>query len=168
MAHYTVTSDGKRMEIILDENGKLLSPKKDVTLERKMSKGLVQIRIDNRYATAYCKQIGDVEYEVWIHHHIVHVQLEDEKSRLLKSFGKTFVNQADTLAIKAPMPGLVVSVNVEPGDIVDPGKGMLILEAMKMENEIRSPIRGKVKSISVTKGKAVEKGEVLLVIENDK
>ena len=62
------------------------------------------------------------------------------------------------------MPGLIARVEVVPGDEVVPGKGLLVLEAMKMENEIRSGVSGKVLKIHVEKGRAVEKGEPLVTI----
>ena len=65
------------------------------------------------------------------------------------------------------MPGLVTEVSVQPGETIEAGKGVLVLEAMKMENEIQSPIRGRVKNISIPKGSTVEKGQVLLTIEQD-
>jgi biotin carboxyl carrier protein len=67
--------------------------------------------------------------------------------------------------IKAPMPGLVLSLAVEPGQEVVHGDPLLILEAMKMENVIKSPGEGKVKKIHVVKGKAVDKGELLIEMD---
>jgi biotin carboxyl carrier protein len=63
------------------------------------------------------------------------------------------------------MPALVVRVEVKAGDEVREGQGLLVLEAMKMENEIRSPQAGKVREVFVSNGKAVEKGELLLLLE---
>jgi biotin carboxyl carrier protein len=67
--------------------------------------------------------------------------------------------------IRALMPGRVVNILVNPGDDVAHLQGVLVVEAMKMENEIKSPKAGKVTEIKVTSGQAVEKGELLLVIE---
>lgn len=62
------------------------------------------------------------------------------------------------------MPGNILSVNVSDGDTVKKGQVLMILEAMKMENEIMSPCDGKVVSVSVAKGAAVESGTLLCVI----
>ena len=67
--------------------------------------------------------------------------------------------------VVAPMPGRVVRVLVSAGDQVELGQGVVVVEAMKMENELRSPKKGRVKSISVTPGTSVEAGRVLLVVE---
>ena len=68
-------------------------------------------------------------------------------------------------AVAAPMPGRVVRVLVNAGDEVAAKQGVIVVEAMKMENELRSPRAGRVKEISVTPGTSVEAGRVLLVIE---
>lgn len=64
--------------------------------------------------------------------------------------------------ISAPMPGTILGVNVNPGDSVKKGQVLLILEAMKMENEIVAPGDGKVASVNVTKGTSVNAGDVLV------
>ena len=66
--------------------------------------------------------------------------------------------------ITSPMPGNILSVNVAAGDTVKKGQVLMILEAMKMENEIMCPCDGKVVSVSVAKGAAVESGTLLCVI----
>jgi biotin carboxyl carrier protein len=63
------------------------------------------------------------------------------------------------------MPGRVVRVLVAPGDVVTARQGVIVVEAMKMENELRSPKAGTVKEVSVTSGTSVEAGRVLVVIE---
>jgi len=67
--------------------------------------------------------------------------------------------------VVAPMPGRVVRVLVSVGDEVELRQGVVVVEAMKMENELRSPKKGRVKSISVTPGTSVQAGRVLLVVE---
>lgn len=67
--------------------------------------------------------------------------------------------------VSAPMPGLVRAVKVAAGDTVKQGEPLLILEAMKMQNELRSPATAKVIEIFAKEGKAVEKGEKLVVLE---
>jgi biotin carboxyl carrier protein len=63
------------------------------------------------------------------------------------------------------MPGLVVRVNVAVGDAVTAGQGVLVMEAMKMENELRASSAATVKSVRVAQGTAVEKGTVLIELE---
>jgi biotin carboxyl carrier protein len=68
-------------------------------------------------------------------------------------------------AVAAPMPGRVVRVLVGPGDEVEARQGVVVVEAMKMENELRSPKAGRIKEVNVTPGTSVEAGRVLLVVE---
>ena len=67
--------------------------------------------------------------------------------------------------VTAPMPGNILSVNVAAGDTVKRGQVLLILEAMKMENEIMSPCDGVIASVNTSKGSAVESGALLCVIQ---
>lgn len=67
--------------------------------------------------------------------------------------------------VSAPMPGTILSVNINVGDVVKAGQVGMILEAMKMENEIMIPVDGKVTAVGVTKGATVESGAFLFSIE---
>ena len=66
--------------------------------------------------------------------------------------------------VKAPMPGLVLRVEVEEGQTVAAGAGLVVLEAMKMENEIKAPVAGRVVAVHVIGGQAVDKGMVLVEV----
>ena len=66
--------------------------------------------------------------------------------------------------IAAPMPGKVIRVLVNAGDEVEAGQGLVVVEAMKMQNEVRSPKKGKVERLQVKEGQAVNAGEVLCVV----
>jgi biotin carboxyl carrier protein len=92
------------------------------------------------------------------------VCLEDERAHRLRQLAAPEVAAHDAGLIAAPMPGLVVKILVEPGQQIAKGQGVILVEAMKMENEIRSPIAGVVKEIKVGPKQAVEKGEVLVIV----
>jgi glutaconyl-CoA decarboxylase len=72
---------------------------------------------------------------------------------------------AESTVVVAPMPGTILNILIKEGTIVKGGDVLLILEAMKMENEIVSPVTGKVKKVAVSKGGSVNTGEVLVIIE---
>ena len=67
-------------------------------------------------------------------------------------------------AIKAPLPGVILSIYVKVGDMVQVGQKLVVLEAMKMENEIKAPKDGTITSVNVNKGDAVESGTLLVTI----
>lgn len=93
------------------------------------------------------------------------VNIEDEYDMLVKKMGLSANVIQKMTNVKAPMPGLVVDVLVEPGKAVEKGSQLLILEAMKMENVLKAEGEGIVKSIEVIKGQAVDKGQILIEME---
>ncbi len=95
----------------------------------------------------------------------VDVQVQDEKALLLERFGLNEAAGAAARTVHAPMSGLVLSVMVQPGQHVHTGEGLLVLEAMKMENELRAPTDGVVKALHVTPGDTVGKNALLLEFE---
>ncbi|MEQ1744813.1 MAG: biotin/lipoyl-containing protein [Saprospiraceae bacterium] len=104
----------------------------------------------------YVLKVNGVKYSVAI---------SDYYDRLLKQLGLQTVSTHKVNTIKAPMPGLVISVLVQPGQAVQKGDPLLILEAMKMENVIKAASDGVVKSVAAQKGQPVEKGTTLLEFE---
>jgi biotin carboxyl carrier protein len=97
--------------------------------------------------------------------HTVSAIVESERERLLKAFSPKGGASGGPREVRAPMPSLVIAVEVSAGQRVKSGQGLIILEAMKMENEIKANREGIVKSIHVQPGNAVEKGELLLDFE---
>ena len=93
------------------------------------------------------------------------VTLEDRFDSLLHQLGMDNMNSQQVNELKAPMPGLVLDILVEVGTTVTKGDGLLILEAMKMENIIKSPTDGVIKSVEVEKTNAVEENQVLIKFE---
>ena len=78
--------------------------------------------------------------------------------------GEAAAASAGGETVKSPMPGTILSVNVKQGDAVKAGQVLMILEAMKMENEIMAPCDGTVSSVAVAQGASVDTGAVLCVI----
>jgi biotin carboxyl carrier protein len=78
--------------------------------------------------------------------------------------GESAANAEGRQQVIAPMPGKVVRVLVKPGDPVDAGQGILVVEAMKMQNEIRAPKRGTVERLVVQEGQTVNSGDILAII----
>jgi biotin carboxyl carrier protein len=100
--------------------------------------------------------IGGKEYAVLV---------DDERSLLLKKFVTKVHSGSGAHVVRAPMPGLISRIEVQVGEEVSKGRGLLVLEAMKMENEIRAIGSARIKAIHVEKGKPVEKDEPLLTLE---
>lgn len=90
------------------------------------------------------------------------VELKDRFDLLLEKMGMNSLGSGSIKDIKAPMPGLILDLKVNPGDVVKKGDVVLILEAMKMENIIKSPGDGVVKEVKVNLKQSVEKNQVLI------
>jgi len=90
------------------------------------------------------------------------VEALDERTRAIRDLSAATAAAAGPAPLVAPMPGLIVRVNVAPGDTVQAGQGLVVMEAMKMENELRSASAGTVTAVRVSAGTAVEKGAVLV------
>lgn len=96
------------------------------------------------------------------------VEVLDERALHIRSLTSNSDRPRASPVLKAPMPGLVLRVQVIPGQAVDAGAGLVVLEAMKMENELKAPGQVVVKAVRVQPGEAVEKGQVLLEFESEK
>lgn len=101
-------------------------------------------------------------YKIGFNGRTYEVGIKDRFDQLLHSMGLDSVSKPRINEVKAPMPGLVLSIKVSEGMEVKKGDPLLILEAMKMENVIKSPADGSVKSISVRERQAVDKNETLI------
>ncbi len=104
-------------------------------------------------------------YTVKVNHSEYEVEIANDLDQLIKEMGFEVGAGKQVNAIKAPMPGLILSIHVEVGQEVQENDSLLILEAMKMENNFNSPRAGKIKSILVEKGQAVDKGQLLIEFE---
>ena len=101
-------------------------------------------------------------YTLWVDGFRFEGEALDERTRAIRDITAETSKSTGPAALVAPMPGLIVRVSVAPGDAVQAGQGLVVMEAMKMENELRAPAAGKVKNVLVEPGKAVEKGTVLI------
>lgn len=93
------------------------------------------------------------------------VEALDERARAIRDLTAATTGSTGPAPLVAPMPGLVVRVTVQPGDVVQPGQGLVVMEAMKMENELRTQGAGTVKAVLVQPGAVVEKGARLVELE---
>jgi biotin carboxyl carrier protein len=103
-------------------------------------------------------------WEVMIGAERLSLEAIDERTRAIREM----TGGAEVAAVKAvtaPMPGLVLRIEVEEGQQVKAGQGVVVVEAMKMENELKAPADGVVARVSVQPGQTVEKGAILIVLE---
>jgi pyruvate carboxylase subunit B len=111
------------------------------------------------------RRAGRGAYTLWIDGFSYEVEALDERTRTIRDLTAAAAGPAGPVPLLAPMPGLVVRVNVKAGDTVEAGQGLIVMEAMKMENELRAHGAGVVKAVRVAPGDAVEKGAVLVEMD---
>ena len=108
--------------------------------------------------------VSEDDYRVLVDGRNYHIHLLDERRMRLGGLQASIELQGRQ-RVSVPMPGKVIAVLVSEGDKVERGQGLVIVEAMKMENEVRSPIHGEVKEVKVKTGDSLEAGATLLVVE---
>lgn len=104
-------------------------------------------------------------YTLWVDGYRFEGEALDERTRAIRDITAASSKATGPAPVVAPMPGLIVRVSVAVGDQVQAGQGLIVMEAMKMENELRASGAGIVKAVRVAPGKAVEKGTILVELE---
>jgi pyruvate carboxylase subunit B len=110
------------------------------------------------------KRQGRGIYTLWVDGYRFEVEALDERTRAIRDLSAANAAPTGPAPIIAPMPGLIVRVNVSVGDRVEAGQGLVVMEAMKMENELRATAAGTVQSVEVASGTVVEKGTLLVAL----
>lgn len=148
-----------------DDNGSILCNGKRMEIEvRAISSHRVSVLADGCSFDALVHG-SDSKYEVLINGSLLNVDVQAPTKNATPQLLKAVNPHAAGLEVRSPMPGMVVRCEVRDGSKVKAGDGLLILEAMKMENEIRATADGTVKKVMVSDKQVVDKGEVLLIIE---
>ena len=137
-----------------------------------MSKNF-RVKINNKYTfdigSEETKEIdfidnGDLKYHV-LNSKEYSIEISNELDALIEKMGYSVNGIEKDNVITAPMPGIIIALNVKKGDVVREGDTVLILEAMKMENSIKCPKDAVVKSVLIEKGNSVEKNKLLIELE---
>lgn len=152
---FDIIADEKQL-IVNSENIKIdtvaLDANTNHVLYRNKSYTVEVVQLNKEEKTATVKVNGN----------LYNLTIKDQFDQLLKQLGMDNLASTKIQQVKAPMPGLVLSVLVTDGDEVKKGDNLLVLEAMKMENMIKSPTDGIIKKVSVKQGDKVEKNELLI------
>jgi biotin carboxyl carrier protein len=164
---YFVNVNGRPIEVeIVDRAGRLNvsigGELVDFSYEEVDKEGQVALVMDERgYAVSVAGK--DNDYHVTLAGHAYAVEIEDERERAAHAAERERSKGGGV--IKSVMPGVVVELCVAVGDVVEAGQSLLILEAMKMQNEIKAPSEGRVKRIFCKAGEAVSAGAKLFELE---
>ncbi len=162
---YITHVEDQEYTIIIDRDDQIVVNDQVFNIDfQKLSEGgMLSLLINNRSLEAIVEERDDA-WEVLLQGELYSVQVQDERAyRLAKARGTAAEASGEAL-VKSPMPGLIVAVPVEQGQAIKKGDQVIILESMKMENELRSPRDGVVLRVHVEQGASVDKDQVLVTI----
>lgn len=165
---YLVQVDGQNLEVEVDGESVTVSGQTyHATLGAVPGTPLRQLMVDGKPVIFTLEALGRGRWALTQGGNRREVEVLDERTHHIRSLTGSGNLRKTLDVLKAPMPGLVVRIPVKAGDAVAAGSGLVVLEAMKMENELTAPAAAVVKLVRVAPGEAVEKGQVLLEFECD-
>lgn len=167
MKYITKVND-EEFVIEIDQDGALLvnGEPYDVDFRQMPDSGVVSLLINHNSLEAAVEQRNGY-WDVLINGELYEVALDDERAlRLAQARGTTTAVSGDA-AISSPMPGIIIKVLVAEGDLVEKGDKVVILESMKMENELRAPRNGRITAVNIEAGASVEKDQELITIGDE-
>ena len=162
---YITTVEGKQYTVeVIDEkhvsvNGKMY----EVDFESVSGQPVYSLILDGKSHESYIAR-SDENWQVLLRGRLYPVTVEDEREKRLRAAAGGGVAESGEFILKAPMPGLVVAVPVGEGQEVKKGQVILILESMKMQNELKAPRDGVIQRIKVKAGETVEQKQTLLSV----
>jgi len=162
---YDVTIDGKRYRLELNRADGRWSCRLDgreIEVDAVLARpDVLSLRIAGQAYEVKCERVAS-DLHLWVGSERFAVEVRDPRS--LRGRART-VEDPGPRKLTAPMPGKVVRVLASQGSAVEAGAGVVVVEAMKMQNEIKSPKKGTIQKILVSEGAAVNAGEVLAIVE---
>jgi biotin carboxyl carrier protein len=163
---YVTSVEGKQFLVeILDEKHVSVDGKTyEVDFETVSGQPVYSLIVDGRSHEAYIYQGEDNNWQVLLRGRLYPITVEDEREKRLRAAAGGGVAETGEFHLRAPMPGLVVAIPVTEGQAIQKGQVILILESMKMQNEIKAPRDGVIGRIRVKAGESVEQKQTLLSV----
>jgi biotin carboxyl carrier protein len=163
---YITTIDNQEFEIeVIDEHHIRVGERLlDVDFESVSGQPVFSLIVDGKSYESYVYE-GDDDWSVLLRGRQFNVKVEDEREKRLRAAAGGGVTEGGEYRLKAPMPGLLVAIQVSEGQAVQKGQVLIILESMKMQNELKSPRDGIIEKIRVKTGESVEQKQPLLNIQ---
>ena len=166
MIRYIATINDTDYLVELHPDGRITVDGKpyDVDFESVTGDSVYSMLVNNHSYETHVYQ-DEERIQVLMRGTLYNVTVEDEREKRLRDAAGLSQDAAGGFVLKAPMPGLVVKVPVEAGQTIEKGDVLVILESMKMQNELKSPTDGTVTSVTVNEGDSVEQRQVMIEIE---
>jgi len=164
MRYITTVEDKQFLVEIIDEKHVSVDGKVyEVDFESVSGQPVYSLIVDGKSHESYVAP-GDHDWQVLIRGRLYPVTVEDEREKRLRSAAGGGVAETGEFHLRAPMPGLVVAILVEEGQAIKKGQVLLILESMKMQNELKSSRDGIIGRVRVKPGETVEQKQTLLSV----
>jgi len=162
---YYVGVNGEELQVLFNDGSLELEGEQMSTTLHSSGSTEAQISLDGMRHRVHVRPTK-MGWRIHIRGRTFEVTVEDERSRVIRELGGGMVSRSSTPEVRAPMPGLIVRILVDSGQEVEAGDGMLVIEAMKMENELKAEGAGLVEQIHVKPGQTVDKGDLLVSFES--
>lgn len=163
---YHVTIAGRTFQVVLGPEGvegiTLDGKRVAARLERVNGTPVLVLVVDHRKRRVLAERNGKGSWRLGLGGAVLEAEVVDERTKAVREMTGARAAPPGPKPIVAPMPGMVVKVEVAEGDRVEAGEGVVIVEAMKMENELRASAAGVVSRVRVRAGDAVDKGQILV------
>jgi biotin carboxyl carrier protein len=166
---YVVLVDGQTIEVEIDgERITIEGQTLTAALTSIPGTPLRQLLVDGRPVTLPIEALGRGRWALTPRGERREIEVLDERTIHIRSIAGSGDQRRTASVLKAPMPGLVLRVQTHPGQQVDSGTPLIVLEAMKMENELKAAAPGVVRAVRVGPGETVEKGQLLVEFEAER
>lgn len=160
---YHVTLAGRTFEIEVGPEGVTVDGESVATDLARLEGGPTwSLALDGASHRFTARRAGKETWDLHLRGRRLRADVVDERTRVIREMTGSATASLGPKPIKAPMPGMVVKVEVEEGDTVSAGQGVVIVEAMKMENELKADAEARVVKVHVAEGEAVEKDQLLV------
>ena len=162
---YITTVDGETYEVEINSESEITVSGRRLQVDFQSVAGqpVYSLILDGQSYEAYVYP-SEQGLDVLLLAQLYHITVEDERQRRLRQASGMQISGWGEFHLKAPMPGLIVAVPVAEGQAVEQGQDLVILESMKMQNELRAPREGVVQRVRVQAGERVEQNQVLVTL----
>ncbi len=166
MNEYIANIENKKYSIKSDDFKTVLLNEESVKVQiDRISEYVYKLNLGNKIYTITTSKITNEKRAFLINGHYFEGSIRTSLEEMANELSKSLSAKKNDKSVKSPMPGLILKINKNVGDVVKAGDSLLLLEAMKMENDLKASTSGIVKEILVSVGDSVEKNETLIIID---
>lgn len=166
MSDFVITIDGKKKNVkLLNCDHVQIDDKKYEIEFTKVNHHLYLLKLGDKLYDIVTTRMDNEKYRFFVDGYSIETTVRTKLRERANEFLRQKAKQSHFAELKAPMPGLILKLYKNLGDSVEIGESLAVLEAMKMENDLKSPASGKIKDIKFSEGASVEKDAVILTIE---